>query len=159
MKRRDFLRRSLQVVPVAALLAPLAACEKKNKPAPATREPAARPKAEPRKAAAPRKAAPADRKAPAARAKTGKVPFEWKGAPPPNNMPAVAPSNATAKALAYNPHSSKVDAAKYKKFKKGNQCDNCNFYKALNKEWGKCQLLPNGAVTNTGWCKTWVKKA
>jgi hypothetical protein len=46
-----------------------------------------------------------------------------------------------------------------KSTKAGQECDDCRFYKAVDKTSGTCQLIPGGTVQAGGWCKSWVKKS
>lgn len=47
--------------------------------------------------------------------------------------------------------------------RKGQYCDNCQFYTAKGlhkgKEVGNCALIPGKYVEAKAWCQTWVKKA
>ncbi|MBT3585140.1 MAG: hypothetical protein HN509_09540 [Halobacteriovoraceae bacterium] len=64
----------------------------------------------------------------------------------------LRPDSKTAKRIKYV-----VDAtaSKHKKYKKGNACKNCKFYKVKKEENGyaPCQMAANKYVTTCGWCK------
>jgi len=71
----------------------------------------------------------------------------------------VLESDPTAMALGYKEDASKVDTVKFKNYVKGNDCANCNFYKAKTATEGPCMALGNRLVAAKGWCAAWVKKA
>ena len=80
-------------------------------------------------------------------------------------MVPVSENDPVAKALGYHQDAAKVDVAKFPK-RAGAQgatqfCSNCQFYIALPSKpgWGKCTLIPTGAVAVKGWCNGWVAKA
>ena len=49
----------------------------------------------------------------------------------------------------------------HKKYKAGQQCNNCTFYKKPIEGYGKCSLAGNRYVSGEGWCKQYraVKKS
>lgn len=60
-------------------------------------------------------------------------------------IPAMA---ATVQTLQYTNESAKPDQ----------QCSNCQFYTAAGGGLGRCQLFPQGYVTEGGWCQSWTRK-
>ncbi len=75
----------------------------------------------------------------------------------------VPDTDPTAKALGYVPDGTKADRQKKGETEGKDQfCSNCQLFTAGaavdGKEAGKCLMLPSGAVTAKGWCKSWVKK-
>jgi hypothetical protein len=82
---------------------------------------------------------------------------------PPVGMTAVDPEkDPTAKALGYHADATKVDPATWPKRGPEGQdqfCNNCSFYTAQDAKWGKCTLIPSGAVKGEGWCNSWTPKA
>lgn len=38
----------------------------------------------------------------------------------------------------------------------GQDCTNCQHYKAVDDEWGSCALFPGYKVRGKGWCSAWV---
>jgi len=66
------------------------------------------------------------------------------------DLPHVAESDPTAKALDYVEDASK---SKNPKHKAGDVCANCQFYTDANaKPYGPCQLFPGKSVNAKGWC-------
>lgn len=59
--------------------------------------------------------------------------------------------NATAKAMKYVADAKKATAAK-----PGSNCSNCALFVAASKG---CGIFPGFAVSPTGWCSAWAKKA
>ena len=76
------------------------------------------------------------------------------------DLPVLDEKNAQAQALGYAVDTNKVDAKKYPKHVKEQQCSNCNLYKALadQKEHGACSIFPANKVGNKAWCSAWIKK-
>ncbi|MCP4913166.1 MAG: hypothetical protein GY909_08600 [Oligoflexia bacterium] len=64
-------------------------------------------------------------------------------------------TSKTAKRLNFVANS--ADAKGHKKFKAGQNCANCKFYKADKKEpvYGKCAMVANKYVPSCGWCKSY----
>lgn len=79
--------------------------------------------------------------------------------------PQAAPTNAKVvkKLLDYNSKTAKrlkfvanaPDAKGEKKYKEGENCANCNFYKAPIENYGKCAMVANKYVPACGWCKSY----
>jgi anaerobic selenocysteine-containing dehydrogenase len=66
------------------------------------------------------------------------------------DLPAVSPTDPTAKALDYVEDATKSTNPKYKA---GDVCHNCQFYTDANaKPYGPCQLFPGKSVNAKGWC-------
>jgi len=61
----------------------------------------------------------------------------------------LSPDDPAAKALLYAQVSS--DANKL--------CAGCQFYTAVDNEWGSCVLFPDRLVSATGACNSWFKRA
>lgn len=72
--------------------------------------------------------------------------------------PMLKENDPMALALGYKDDTNKVDSAKWKKFKAGQTCDNCNLYKATGADKGTCSLFAGKEVTAKGWCNSWIKK-
>jgi hypothetical protein len=74
-------------------------------------------------------------------------------------QPLVDPNDAVAKSLAYQPDSSKVQAAAFPTHKPTQKCANCIQFqgKAADKQ-GACNLFPGKDVLGNGWCKVWAQK-
>jgi hypothetical protein len=74
----------------------------------------------------------------------------------PAALPKLDANNPTAKALAYTENAA---TAKHPKHKAGDQCANCNFFKApAGQAYGPCTLFPKNSVAAKGWCSAWAKK-
>ncbi len=73
------------------------------------------------------------------------------------DLPHLAEDDPMAKALHYVHDASASTNAKYKK---GDDCSNCQFYhgKAGDK-WGPCDLFPGKVVNAHGWCVSHSPKA
>ncbi len=67
-------------------------------------------------------------------------------------FPPLPERSAPAKARHYK---SNVRRVKHPKYKKGQTCSNCQFFKFLD---SGCQLFPSNSVAPTGWCQSWVLK-
>lgn len=73
------------------------------------------------------------------------------------DLPHLADSDPTAKALGYVEDANKSTDAKRKA---GDDCANCQFYSGAPTGYGPCQLFPGKAVNAKGWCVSHaVKKA
>jgi hypothetical protein len=72
------------------------------------------------------------------------------------DLPHVAESDPTAKALDYVEDASKT---KNPKHKPGDVCANCQFYTGTgNAGYGPCQLFPGKSVNAKGWCVSHTAK-
>jgi hypothetical protein len=71
----------------------------------------------------------------------------------------LKPDDATAKALGYNPDSTKVDVKANPTHKPEQKCSNCLQFADKNATpVGKCNLFPGKLVKVGGWCKVYVKR-
>ena len=62
--------------------------------------------------------------------------------------------------LGYVADTTKVDAKKYPKHTKEQNCANCQLYAGKPKDVaGACPLFAGKQVAAKGWCNAWVKKA
>ena len=68
-------------------------------------------------------------------------------------------SDPAAVALGYRHDATKVDKAKFPKYKAGEDCGNCQFYQGGTADWGGCPLFAGKEVSKQGWCNGYVKKA
>lgn len=74
--------------------------------------------------------------------------------------PMVSETDPSAVGLGYAADTTKVDAKKYSKHTKEQQCSNCQLYAGKAKEAaGPCPLFAGKQVAAKGWCSAWVKKA
>ena len=65
-----------------------------------------------------------------------------------------------ATGLGYLHDTTKVDAKKYPKHAKEQNCSNCALYQAKATDpWGGCPLFAGKQVNANGWCIAWAKKA
>lgn len=67
-------------------------------------------------------------------------------------------NDKTAKRLDYVANAADAKKGKSaKKYKEGNNCANCKFFKADKGEpdWGKCTMAANRYVYKGGWCKSY----
>ena len=72
------------------------------------------------------------------------------------DLPHVAESDPTAKALGYVEDASKSKDAKRKP---GAECTNCQFYSGgAGAPYGPCQLFPGKSVASKGWCVSHAPK-
>jgi hypothetical protein len=71
------------------------------------------------------------------------------------DLPHVAESDPTAKALGYVEDASKTTDAKHKA---GDTCANCQFYTGGASGYGPCQLFPGKSVSAKGWCVSHAPK-
>ena len=76
-----------------------------------------------------------------------------------DDLPHLAPTDATAQTLGYVEDATKADKAKFPTYTAGNTCANCNFFQGGTAAWGGCQLFPGKAVIAKGWCSAHAKKA
>jgi hypothetical protein len=65
------------------------------------------------------------------------------------DLPHLAETDPTAKALGYVEDASKTTDAKRKA---GDDCANCQFYSGGATGYGPCQLFPGKSVSAKGWC-------
>ena len=63
----------------------------------------------------------------------------------------------TAKRLGYVEVAS--EAKGEKKYKEGDHCATCNFYKTPEGDYGRCGMAGMKYVASCGWCKQFKKKA
>lgn len=76
------------------------------------------------------------------------------------DQPKVAESDPTAQALGYKEDATKVDKAKYAKYKAGEQCNNCSFFQGKPTDvYAPCPMFGGKQVKGTGWCSAYNKKA
>jgi hypothetical protein len=74
----------------------------------------------------------------------------------------VDPKDPQAVALGYVEDTTKVDAKKFPKWSKDQNCANCQLYIAKGTPAdgvGGCSIFPNKLIASKGWCSAWVKKA
>jgi hypothetical protein len=72
--------------------------------------------------------------------------------------PSLTESDPMAIQLGYKADAGKVDSAKWKKYQAGQNCSNCNLFKATNGGNGSCSLFAGKEVAGAGWCNSWIKK-
>jgi hypothetical protein len=66
------------------------------------------------------------------------------------DVPALDPSDPTAKALGYVTTSTKPDS----------KCGNCmQFQGKAGDTTGPCTIFPGKSVHSAGWCMSWAKKS
>ena len=76
------------------------------------------------------------------------------------DLPHLADSDPTAKALGYTEDASKVDKTKFPAFKPGAHCATCNFFQGKASDaYAPCQIFPGKAVAAKGWCASHSPKA
>jgi hypothetical protein len=74
--------------------------------------------------------------------------------------PHVDEKDAPAQSLGYKHDATKVDKAKFVKYKIGETCANCQLYQGKAGEArGPCPIFSGKAVSAKGWCSAYVKKA
>lgn len=71
------------------------------------------------------------------------------------DLPHLADSDPTAKALGYVEDATKTSDPKHKA---GDVCSNCQFYSGGATGYGPCQLFPGKAVNAKGWCVSHAPK-
>jgi hypothetical protein len=72
----------------------------------------------------------------------------------------VAETDPQAKALGYNPDSTKVDKVKYPKHDNSQVCHTCALFQGkVTDAAGICPLFAGKQVAGKGWCSAWAKKA
>ena len=76
------------------------------------------------------------------------------------DVPHLAESDPTAKALGYTEDASKVDKTKFPAYKPGARCATCNFFQGKPSDaYAPCQIFPGKAVAAKGWCASHSPKA
>lgn len=71
----------------------------------------------------------------------------------------VDPKDPSAMALGYAADTTKVDARRYPRHDKAQNCANCQLYRgAGGSAEGPCPLFPEKVVAAAGWCASWQKK-
>lgn len=79
--------------------------------------------------------------------------------PAAGKLPPLNANDPAAKALAYAPDATKVDAKANPMYKKGQVCANClQWDEKTALSQGKCKIFPGKLVAGNGWCKVYVKK-
>ena len=74
--------------------------------------------------------------------------------------PHVDEQDTTAKNLGYKHDATKVDKAKFAKYKSGEACANCQLYQGkAGDPWGPCPIFSGKEVNAKGWCSAYVKKS
>jgi hypothetical protein len=72
----------------------------------------------------------------------------------------VEEQDPDAAAQDYRADATKVDAAKFPKYKAGQLCANCALFDGGPKDaWGGCSLFLGREVAAQGWCSAWEKKS
>ncbi len=71
--------------------------------------------------------------------------------------PLLTEKDPMAKALGYTADATKVNTAKWKKYKAGQDCATCNLFRSTGAN-GTCTLFAGKEVSPKGWCNSWVKK-
>lgn len=71
------------------------------------------------------------------------------------DLPHVATTDPTAKALGYVEDAAQTTDAKHKA---GDSCSNCKFYSGQPAGYGPCALFPGKAVSAKGWCVSHTPK-
>jgi hypothetical protein len=74
--------------------------------------------------------------------------------------PHVDEQEATARSLGYREDATKVDKAKFAKYKSGETCANCQLFQGrAGAAWGGCPIFSGKEVSAKGWCSAYVKKS
>ena len=74
--------------------------------------------------------------------------------------PHVDEQDATARSLGYRDDATKVDKAKFAKYKSGETCANCQLFQGrAGDAWGGCPIFSGKEVSAKGWCSAYVKKS
>ena len=81
-----------------------------------------------------------------------------------NSVRAATPhldeQDTTAKNLGYKHDATKVDKAKFAKYKPGETCANCQLYQGkAGDAWGPCPIFSGKEVNAKGWCSAYVRKS
>jgi|KBSMisStandDraft_5_1062788.scaffolds.fasta_scaffold81002_2 anaerobic selenocysteine-containing dehydrogenase len=76
-----------------------------------------------------------------------------------DDLPHLSESDPTALALGYKEDATKVDTAKFKTYKAGSMCENCNFWTGkAGDAYGPCGLFPGKSTAAKGWCSGYAAK-
>ncbi len=74
-------------------------------------------------------------------------------------LPALDPSDPTAKSLGFITDTTKVDAAANPTHKPTQKCGNCAQYLGkAGDATGGCNIFAGHSVPANGWCKVWAQK-
>ena len=74
-------------------------------------------------------------------------------------LPALDPSDPTAKALGFVTDSAKVDASSNPTHKDGQKCGTCaQFQGKAGDASAGCNIFAGHSVPAAGWCKVWAQK-
>lgn len=74
-------------------------------------------------------------------------------------LPALDPSDPTAKALGFVTDSKKVDAGTNPTYKPTQKCSTCAQYQGkAGDATGGCNIFAGHSVPAIGWCKVWAQK-
>jgi hypothetical protein len=74
-------------------------------------------------------------------------------------LPALDPSDPTAKSLGFTTDASKVDAAANPTFKPAQKCGTCaQFQGKAGDASAGCNIFAGKSVPAGGWCKVWAQK-
>jgi hypothetical protein len=74
-------------------------------------------------------------------------------------LPALDPSDPTAKSLGFTTDASKVDAAANPTFKPAQKCGTCaQFLGKAGDASAGCNIFAGKSVPAGGWCKVWTQK-
>ncbi len=74
-------------------------------------------------------------------------------------LPALDPSDPTAKALGFVTDATKVNAASNPTYKPNQKCGTCaQFQGKAGDASGGCNIFAGHSVPSTGWCKVWAQK-
>jgi hypothetical protein len=74
-------------------------------------------------------------------------------------LPALDPSDPTAKALGFVTDSSKVDASANPTHKPEQKCGTCAQYQGKASDaMAGCNIFAGHSVPSGGWCKVWAQK-
>jgi hypothetical protein len=76
------------------------------------------------------------------------------------DAPHIPENDPMAVGLGYKEDASKVDAAKFAMYKKGQTCGNCKFFQGPAKGgYAPCQIFSGKGVNEKGWCSAYSAKA
>lgn len=74
-------------------------------------------------------------------------------------LPALDPSDPTAKALGFVTDSTKVAASVNPTYKPNQKCSTCAQYQGKASDaTAPCTIFPGHSVPSGGWCKVWAQK-
>lgn len=73
----------------------------------------------------------------------------------------LAEEDADALALGYKKDAAHVDPEKHPRFKTGQRCNICTWYRGDSQgAYGPCGMYPeNKLVSSVGWCSAWMKRS